>query len=164
MVDCCSTVMQRGYEIDWKSAHASICLWNILASLKESAKGTLDLCNNHKCDGYFYPLLLCTRKYLKRCKCATRKKGLCRCTNFCVRSLFSQVSTTLRLISLTSAPVPDLSKSMPPFNVIINDLSESLKKAPRHAFYYVMTKSFNCKDVVVPRTYGVITHFTAIRK
>ena len=77
---------------------------------------------------------------------------------------FSQVSTTLRLISLTSAPVPDLSKSMPPFNVIINDLSESLKKAPRHAFYYVMTKSFNCKDVVVPRTYGVITHFTAIRK
>ena len=131
---------------------------------KNLQNGTLDLCNNNKCDGYFYPLLLCTRKYLKRCKCATRKKGLCRCTNFCVRSLFSQVSTTLRLISLTSAPVPDLSKSMPPFNVIINDLSESLKKAPRHAFYYVMTKSFNCKDDVVPRTYGVITHFPAIRK
>lgn len=163
MVDCCGTVMQRGFEIDWKSAHASICLWNILASLKESAsrnfRSVQQLCN-----GYLYPLLLCTRKYLKRCKCATRKKGLCRSTNFCIRSLFSQVSTTLRLISLTSAPVPDLSKSMPPFNVIINDLSESLKKAPRHAFYYVMTKSFNCKDVVVPRTYGVITHFAAIRK
>ena len=77
----------------------------------------------------------------------------------CVRIFFIQVSTTLRLISLTSAPVPDLSKSMPPFNVIINDLSESLKKAPRHAFYYVMTKSFNCKD-----DDGVITHFAAIRK
>ena len=55
-------------------------------------------------------------------------------------------SARLHLISLTSTRVPDLSKSMPPFNVIFNDLSESLKKAPRHAFYYVMTKSFNYKD------------------
>ena len=57
-------------------------------------------------------------------------------------------SARLHLISLTSTRVPDLSKSMPPFNVIFNDLSESLKKAPRHAFYYVMTKSFNYKDGV----------------